>query len=83
MKTEILNVTGMTCGGCVANVKRALGALPGVGNVEVSLPKHQAEVRFDENKLAVEQMRGALIGVGYGVGAAPAKPAQRAGGCCS
>ena len=77
MKTEILNVTGMTCGGCVANVKRALGALPGVGNVEVSLPKHQAEVQFDESKLAVDKMRNALIGAGYGVNAATAKPAHR------
>lgn len=83
MQTEILNVTGMTCGGCVASVKKALGALPGVENVEVSLPKHQAEVRFDESKVAVDKMRSALIGAGYGVDAASAKPAQRGGGCCS
>ena len=83
METEILNVTGMTCGGCVANVKKALSALPGVENVEVSLPKHQAEVQFDESKLAVDKMRSALIGAGYGVGAASAKPAQRGGSCCS
>ena len=83
MKTETLNVTGMTCGGCVASVKKALSALPGVENVEVSLPKHEAEVRFDESKLAVDKMRGALVGAGYGVGAAAAKPAQRGGSCCS
>ena len=83
MKTETLNVTGMTCGGCVASVRKALGALPGVESVEVSLPKHQAEVRFDESKLAVDKMHGALIGAGYGVGAASAKPAERGGSCCS
>ena len=83
MKTEILNVTGMTCGGCVANVEKALSALPGVENVKVSLPKHQAEIHFDESKLAIDKMRNALIGAGYGVGAASAKPAQRSGSCCS
>ena len=83
MKTQVLNVTGMTCGSCVANVKHALSALPGVANVAVSLPKNQAEVQFDESKLAVDQMRDALQGAGYGVGAAPAKSERRSGGCCS
>ena len=82
MKTEVLNVSGMTCGGCVANVKKALGALPGVAGVEVSLPKKQAEVQFDESKLAVDQMRTALQSAGYDVAAAPAK-SEHGGGCCS
>jgi copper chaperone CopZ len=29
MQTETMNVTGMTCGGCVGKVTRALTALPG------------------------------------------------------
>lgn len=81
MKTEVLNVTGMTCGGCVANVKKALSALPGVASVAVSLPNNQAEVQFDDSKLGVDQMRGALKSAGYGVGATPEKSVQR-GGCC-
>ena len=83
MKTEVLNVTGMTCGGCVASMKNALNALPGVANVAVSLPKKQAEVQFDESKLAVDQMRTALQSAGYDVAAAPAKSEHRGGGCCS
>ena len=82
MKTEVLNVTGMTCGGWDANVKKALSALPGVSSVEVSLPRHQADVRFDDSKLAVEQMHSALSGAGFGVGAETARPSQRAGSCC-
>lgn len=81
MKTEIMNVTGMTCGGCVASVKRALDALPGVESVAVSLPKNQAEVHFDDSKLGVDQMAAALKSAGYGVSATPAGSVKR-GGCC-
>lgn len=81
MKTEVLNVTGMTCGGCVASVKHALTALPGIAGVVVSLPKQQAEVRFDESKLTVDAMRIALKSAGYDIAAAPTG-AEHRGGCC-
>ena len=37
MQTEVLHVTGMTCGGCTSNVTRVLKAIPGVGAVSVNL----------------------------------------------
>lgn len=81
MKTEILNVTGMTCGGCVASVKHALGSLPGVADVAVSLPRKQVEVRFDESRVAVEALGDALRSAGYDVTSAPARATQQRG-CC-
>jgi copper ion binding protein len=81
VKTEILNVTGMTCGGCVASVKHALTALPGIANVVVSLPKKQVEVQFDESKVAVDAMGTALRSAGYDVVAARTKT-QQSRGCC-
>ena len=81
MKTEVLNVTGMTCGGCVASVKHALAALPGVADVAVSLPRKQVEVQFDEGKVAVDAMANALRSAGYDVATGPAKAAQHRG-CC-
>jgi copper chaperone CopZ len=51
MKTEVLNVTGMTSGGCVASVKHALTALPGVAGVEVSLPRKRW--RFGSTKTSL------------------------------
>ena len=33
MQTEILKVTGMTCGGCTSTVTHALKAMPGVDDV--------------------------------------------------
>ena len=82
MKSEVLNVAGMTCGGCVASVKHALSALPGVAGVEVSLPRKQVKVEFDDSKLSIDAMRTALRSVGYDVAGAPAG-VQTRGCCCS
>jgi copper chaperone len=83
MKTEVLNVTGMTCGGCVASVRRALTALPGIAGVVVSLPRQQAEIQFDESKLTVDAIRTALQRAGYDVAAAPTGAEHRGGCCCA
>ncbi len=47
MQTEQIAVIGMTCGGCTSKVTHALEE-SGVGNVNVSLPKGEATVEFDE-----------------------------------
>ena len=83
MKSEVLNVAGMTCGGCVASVKHALAALPGVTGVAVSLPKNQVKIEFDESKITVDAMRSALQSAGYDVAAAPDGARPRGGCCCS
>lgn len=80
MTTEQLNVSGMTCGGCVGNVTRALSAVPGVDKVDVSLPKHTATVKFDEARTSLDAMRTAVQSAGYDVVATPVKTAG--GGCC-
>lgn len=80
MKTELINVSGMTCGGCVGQVKRALSALSGVSNVDVSLVKNVATVQFDEGRVTPDAMRGAIRAAGYGVSETPAMAPD--GGCC-
>ena len=42
--THQYNVSGITCGGCVANVKKALEAVPGITSVEVKRDAPQATV---------------------------------------
>ncbi len=79
MKTEQLNVSGMTCGGCVANVKRALSGVPGVNSVDVSLPEQTATVMFDEARTSADAMLAAVRLAGYDL---VATPATTAGGCC-
>ena len=43
-----LKVKGMTCQHCVMSVKKSLGKLEGIQNVDVDLQK--GEVRFDNTK---------------------------------
>lgn len=82
MKRDVLNVAGMTCGGCVTSVTRALTALPGVTGVTVSLPRKQVEVQYDEGKTTTDAMRRALQTAGYSIGTAPAVTSPARGGCC-
>jgi copper chaperone CopZ len=82
MQTETMNVTGMTCGGCVSKVTQALTALPGVGHVDVSLPG-KASVDFDEKLISRERLQSAVEGAGFGVAAGEVATATRGkGGCC-
>lgn len=44
MTTQIYHVTGMTCGGCVRHVDKAIRATPGVTDVTVDLAHGTATV---------------------------------------
>ncbi len=83
MQTEIVKVTGMTCGGCISTVTQALKAVSGVGDVNVSLSAGEATVKFDERLTSAEKLKSAVKGAGYGVdaGNAAQKPKGK-GGCC-
>lgn len=67
MKTEHLTVTGMTCGGCVNSLTRALKAVAGVGDVNVTLATGETSVQYDENLTSPEQLRTAVDDAGYGI----------------
>lgn len=63
METLVIGVDGMTCGGCVNSVERALERVPGVTKARADLGKKQATVegeRLDRAKLAA-----ALDDAGY------------------
>lgn len=83
MQTELLKVTGMTCGGCSSSVTNALKAVPGVGDVNVSLSGGEATVKYDELLTSPDQLEEAVKHAGYGIDAgtsAQSTPAK--GGCC-
>jgi len=83
MQTEQLQVTGMTCGGCTGKVTQALKAIPGVGDVKVSLSAGEATVQYDERRTSPDQLKSAVKRAGYGVDALNATHShQSKGGCC-
>ena len=83
MQTELLKVTGMTCGGCTSNVTDALKAVTGVGDVRVSLRDGEATVQYDERVTSLDKLKSAVKGAGYGVDATNAAHSKQSkGGCC-
>jgi copper chaperone len=83
LQTEHLKVTGMTCGGCVTTVTRALKGMGGVGDVKVSLSGGDATVQYDERLPSPEKLKMTITAAGYGVGgttSAKAEPSKN--GCC-
>jgi copper chaperone CopZ len=67
MNVERVNVTGMTCEGCIGAVTHALSAVTGVSAVNVSLETGMATVQFDERVATAGQLVEALASAGYGV----------------
>jgi len=69
MQTTTLNISGMTCGGCVSSVSRVLKALDGVAKADVSLEKKNAVVEFDPGKVQVEQLKRSVVEAGFEIAA--------------
>ena len=67
MQKATLNISGMTCGGCVRSVTSVLNALDGVAKADVSLEKNCAVVEYDAAKLSVDQLKHAVTEAGYEV----------------
>ena len=67
MKTIQLNIKGMTCNGCVNNVRNVLQKTPGVSGVEVSLEQNRATVTYDPVKANPAQFKAVVEDAGYDV----------------
>jgi len=65
MHALTLEVTGMTCQGCVRSVTRVLQALPGVQAAQVSLERNQAVVICDPARVDANQLVAAVAAAGY------------------
>ncbi len=62
----ILGVRGMTCGGCIKNVKKSLAGFDGVSEVNVDMKEKRAEIFFDNKKIAdAKKIAAAITAAGY------------------
>jgi mercuric ion binding protein len=64
-RTVILNVPGMTCPACPVTVKKALGKVSGVSNIDVRYEKRQVLVTFDDAKTNTDVLVKATTDAGY------------------
>ena len=78
-ETAVLQVDGMTCGSCAAGVQAVLGNLHGVQTAEVSFDKGQAVVRFDPERVSLEELAESIKDLGYEASVLPAGAVARAG----
>ncbi|MCB9742947.1 MAG: heavy-metal-associated domain-containing protein [Alphaproteobacteria bacterium] len=63
-----LPVVGMSCGGCVSSVQRALGAVDGVLQVvEVRLDPGDATIEFDPSRTERAALVSAIEDAGFDV----------------
>lgn len=65
MTDRTFNVEGMSCGHCKAAVESELDKLAGVERSNADFEKGTVEVSYDEDRVAVEDIRGAVEEAGY------------------
>ncbi|MCX4097167.1 heavy-metal-associated domain-containing protein [Nocardia sp. alder85J] len=69
MATSTYTVTGMTCGHCVASVRKEIGGIPGVTEVDVDLDSGRVRVESTD-PIDAAAVIAAVDEAGYQVAAA-------------
>lgn len=67
MEHVTLTAPDISCGHCVATVKEAVGALPGVIRVEADSSTKRVEIDFNPSRVTLAQIEAALDEAGYPV----------------
>jgi copper chaperone len=83
--TATIDVTGMSCGHCVANVKKALAGVGGVTDAQVSIGRATVTVGAERSDRILHAARSAIEQAGYGVAStsSSAVPARTTSCCCA
>jgi P-type Cu+ transporter len=69
-----LPIEGMTCASCASRVERGLNEVDGV-TATVNFATERAAVEYDPDRVAPEQLVGAVAAAGYGARLTPGEPA--------
>jgi len=65
IKTETLELKGMTCTACAAANERAVRKVPGVSEASVNFATETMKVSFDDSSASVEAIKAAVKKAGY------------------
>ncbi len=68
IRTVIIGVEGMTCGGCAVTVEKALKKTPGVEDAKVSYEKGEAWIKYDDQKVTLAKLREVINDAGFKAG---------------
>ena len=61
----MIKIEGMHCHRCEQAIKKALGDVPGVHEVEVDFLSGQASILYDPNQVKIRQLVDTVAEVGY------------------
>ena len=64
-RSATLVVAGMTCASCPITVRKVLTSVSGVTEATVNYKTHEAQVRFDPDKVQAEQLAKAVTDIGF------------------
>lgn len=67
MEQTTISITGMSCGGCVNSVRRALANVAGVTDTDVKVGA--AAVTYDPDATNPAALRHAIVAAGFAVAA--------------
>lgn len=62
-----LTVQGMSCGGCVSGVTKALQAVPGVSDINVVLDGGKVSLNYDPHQAGADLVKAAIREAGFEV----------------
>mgnify|MGYP000968878747 FL=1 len=64
--TVTLNLEGMSCASCAANIEKVLNKTEGVISASVNFPLERVVVEFDSARISVREIIAAVQEIGYG-----------------
>jgi len=67
MERTVLKVEGMSCSHCENAIKKAVGAIDGVGSVVVDLNGKTVTVEYDSSKVSLDSIKNEIEDQGYEV----------------
>ena len=65
MKELKFKIEGMHCTGCSTRLQKVLNNLDGVEEAEVSLEEKQAMIKYDEDKISIEEIKEVIEDAGF------------------
>ncbi|MDI9394973.1 MAG: heavy metal translocating P-type ATPase [Euryarchaeota archaeon] len=61
-----LNLQGMSCASCAANIEKTLNKTGGIISASVNFPLEKAVLEFDSARVSLREIIAAVQGIGYG-----------------